>query len=341
MALIRADGAKARVQMLPKICFVAITIVAFITPVSHIPAQNRVPSGSETRKPRQAKPDGTSKPTEPDRQGTRESPVFVKEIPTPKTPDESTQEARDRAEKSANDKKLVEFTGWLVVATLILAAVGLFQLFVFGWQARYLRETVQAAGEQSKAMERTIEEAGRSASAMEKVAIHIETSAQAATDSVAALKERTAQQMRAYLTVNIGGAIYQERPRNLKFEAKPLLINTGHTPAHKVSYIAKAAILPVPLPEDFSFPLSEDFIGASVLGPQQSATLSGVVDELCDDSEVETIKSVTGKALYTWGVIRYEDIFKEHRLTKFCMIYTWQSDGKVFGYFIPRHNEAT
>jgi hypothetical protein len=41
----------------------------------------------------------------------------VRQLPAPKTDEESTEEAKDRAEKAANDRKLVEFTGSLVNAT--------------------------------------------------------------------------------------------------------------------------------------------------------------------------------------------------------------------------------
>lgn len=174
----------------------------------------------------------------------------------------------------------------MVIATYILAGIGAFQLIVFGYQAYQLKNTVKAASEQiadtkriiaeasrsatameevakhigssaetvsaqSKSMEQSVSEAARLASAMEVVAKEMAVSSKAAVESVVALRERTAQQMRAYLTVNIGAAIYQERAKNWKFEGKPLLINTGHTPAKKVSFKASAAILKAPLPDDF------------------------------------------------------------------------------------------
>lgn len=271
-------------------------------------------------------------------------------------------------------RKLVEFTKWLVIATLILAAVGLFQLFVFGWQARYLRETVEAAGDQSVAMERAIGEANRSASAMEEVAMHIETSIKTTAQQSESMKESVIeagrlasamevvakeiaisskaaiasvsainQQMRAYLCVVIGSAIYQEKAKNMKFQAIPSIINAGLTPAHKVSFSANAGILPVPLPEDFTFPLPATPSGTSVIGPRQNITVSPTVEDFCDDSEVEGIKSgAQGKALYTWGVFKYEDIFGNPQHTNFCQIYTWLADGKTtWGYYADRHNDAS
>src|SRR6266566_3435977 len=229
-------------------------LLLLVAVASQAPSARR----GETRQPQEAKSNSAKKPSAQDQRGTENSPLFIKEIPTPKTEEESAQDAKDRTEKSSNDRKLVEFTG-------ILALVGFLQLVVFGLQSYYLRKTVKAAGEQSDDMKCSIAEANRLATAMEKVAKDIAVSSQAAIDNVAAVRERTAQQMRAYLCVIIGSGIYQDRPNKLKFEAKPTLVNAGHTPAHKVSYRAKAAILPVPLPDDFAFPLPDEAIGGALL----------------------------------------------------------------------------
>ncbi len=179
----------------------------------------------------------------------------------------------------------------------------------------------------------------RSASAMEKVADKIAVSAEAATASVSAIN----QQMRAYISVVIGSATYQERTKNLKFQAIPSVINAGLTPAHKVSFKAGAAILPNPLPDDFDFPLADSISGMQVIGPRQNITVAPIVGEFVDDAEVDAIKSgAQGKALFAWGIFNYEDIFGTPQYTKFCHIYTWFADGKtVWGYYASRHNEAS
>ena len=178
---------------------------------------------------------------------------------------------------------------------------------------------------------------------MERVAKHIEVSAQAATDSVAALKDRTAKQMRAYVAVIIGNGVYQERREgmgDLKFQAKPEIKNTGHTPAKNLRIQIKAAILPVPLPNDFGFPLSPRTEGAAMLGAQQTAMLSAVVDEFVPDEEVAAIKEGAARALYVWGLITYDDIFGESHSTKFCQWLTWLPNRTVFGYYIPGYNDG-
>src|SRR6266852_2686897 len=151
---------------------------------------------------------------------------------------------------------------------------------------------------QSKSMQKSVAEAARLASAMEVVAEEITVSSKAATASVSAI----GQQMRAYICVVIGSAIYQERTKNLKFQAVPSIVNAGLTPAHKVSFQADAAILPTPLPEDFTFPLPDNPGGTSIIGPRQNITVSPVVKDFVDDTSVEAIKSGPGKGLYTGGI---------------------------------------
>ena len=59
-----------------------------------------------------------------------------------------------------------------------------------------------------------------------------------------------------------------------------------------------------------------------------------------DDKEVEDVKIGKGKALYIWGIVSYEDVFGESHFTKFCQSTHFGPDGKVFGFFLPKHNEA-
>jgi hypothetical protein len=209
-------------------------------------------------------------------------------------------------------------------------------------QSKFLRQQAEALGKSAYHLGESVSEAGRTARAMENVAEQIAVSARAAVDSVDALRERTAQQMRAYVTVNIGSATYQERAKGFRFEGKPLLINTGHTPARNVSFMANAAILEAPLPDDFGFPITTEIRSTATVGAGQNAVLSAIVDGFVDDTEVEDIK--VGKArrvLFVWGIVTYDDIFGENHYTKFCQTLLWQPDGKaVFGFYYPKHNEA-
>ena len=243
---------------------------------------------------------------------------MVKTIPAPKTQQESAQEAQYRSDKATNDRHIVWFSGALVV-------IGFFQFLVYAYQAKKLRETVSAAGEQSKAMERHINEATRSANAMEGI--------------VSAIEEGNQAVMRAYLTVIIGNAIYQERrvgQGDLKFEAKPILVNTGNTPARKIKIRIAADILPVPPPEGFKLPPPDENLArdAGMLGAHLNATMSGMVKDFVPDSEVANIKEGMKNAMCVWGFVTYEDIFGSNHTTRFGQWITWLPDGKVFGYYM-------
>lgn len=193
---------------------------------------------------------------------------------------------------------------WMVALTAVYCIVAALQLVVFGIQARRLRQTVRTM------------------------------------DQIAGLE------MGAFLVVLIGAGVYQEREKGLKFQGMPTLLNSGRTPAYKVNYNMRAAVLPSELPRDFVFPpLSKKMSGQTemILGPQQSVALvvGGGVDDFVPDQDVDSIKAQrAGKALYVWGFVTYEDIFRRLHKTEFCQSLMWLPDGKIFGLYTPGHNSA-
>lgn len=191
--------------------------------------------------------------------------------------------------------------------------------------------------QQTNHMAMTVSEAGRSADAMNKIAETMAISADAAAQSVSAIR----LQMRAYVTVIIGGAAFQERAKNIKFAGIPTVLNTGNTPAHKVRHKTAASILPVPLPKEFNFPLPGQWSGGNVIGPHQNNALTAVVPDFVDDAAVDDIKTGKGPSLYVWGVLSYNDAFGDAHETRFCQILTWLPTGQVWGYFLDTHNDAT
>lgn len=216
------------------------------------------------------------------------------------------------------------------------------QLIVFGYQAIKLRETVASATDQTEKMGQSITQATRAADAMDRVAAGVSRSAQASYESVMALRQRSALQMRAYLTVNIGSAYYQERDKNVMFGGVPRLINTGQTPAHNVSYTASAAIYPVPLPDPelFSLLCESKPKGSAVLGPHQEFTLTALIDGFIDDNDVNNVKFNNQKALYMWGKVTYDDIFGEQHTTTFCHQIIWNLNNEVSGFYSANRNYA-
>jgi len=274
--------------------------------------------------PKQKQSQSSTQPESSDQRGTEQLPLVIKEVVPPKTQDETEQEAKDRDQKTLNDKHVVWFNG-------MLALVGFLQLLVFGYQAYKLRETVTSAGEQSKAMERHIGEAYRSANAMEEIA--------------AVINKGNIDITRAYLPVSIGTAIYQERrpgQTDLKFEARPFVLNNGNTPAKKVITRVRADILPFPLPQDLNFPLPDapvDMKG-NFVGPRQQIYCAGTVDRFVNDNDVSAIKEAVGQALYVWGLLTYKDIFETEHFTRFAHIMQWYPNGTVQGFFLDGQNDG-
>ena len=275
--------------------------------------------------PKKQQTRSSHQPTDTDQRGTEQSPLVVKEIPTPKTQEESAQESRDHDEKAANDRISFTLTG-------IIAAIALGQFIVYWYQSIQLKKTVKAAGEQSEAMERHIGEATRSANAMEEIA--------------ATIKKGNREAMRAYLTVivaNVG--LWQQRREgqpDLKFEARPILSNTGNTPARKVKHMVVADILPNPIPETFTFPMpqAEEVEKSQTIGAHVSTGLAGTLNDFVEDAEVPSIKEGNEKILAVWGLITYEDVYGDPHWVKFAHMYRWIPNGNFEGYYIAGHNDT-
>lgn len=263
---------------------------------------------------------GSQLPATPEQRGTEQSPLVVKILTSPKAKPETTEEAAQSDGKTANDRHIVYLTG-------ALALIALLQLLVYAYQAKKLRETVDSAKSQSEAMDRHITEASRSATAMETIAANIQSGNHAV--------------LRAYVSVVVGTAAYQERP-NTKFAGSPTVINSGFTQARNVRIQKRAAILTVPPPEDFAFllPPINPQDGHATIGAHQPYTLTAVVDDFVEDAEIDSIKKGVEKAVYVWGLITYDDIFGEEHHTRFGQVLFWIPDGKIFGNYIPGQNDA-
>jgi hypothetical protein len=152
--------------------------------------------------------------------------------------------------------------------------------------------------------------------------------------------------LRAYVTVIVGTAAYQQRNQpgqaDVKFMASPTVTNTGFTQARNVRIRKKSAILPVPPPDDFTFPLPPEDPNepnATVVA-HQTYSLNVVVDDFVPDNEVYSIKKGVEKALYVWGQITYNDIFGAEHHTRFAHNLFWVPDGSVFGNYTPGQNDA-
>jgi hypothetical protein len=277
-----------------------------------------------------------------EQKGTEQNPIFVKSLPSPQSESDTRHKEYEHHEKPT----LERFMGWGTLALAIFT--GLLFVFTAGlWWVTYRlsRDAREEGKSRSREMAESIREANRAAKAMESLAVSAAANSEAAIESVLVLKDRTAQQMRAYLMVTIGGGTYQEREKNLMFEVRPQLVNSGNTPAHKMTYWAKAKIMNFPLPDNFIFEPPAEIVQHSMLiGPHQSIELNARVDDFVADDEVESIKRGNGKRVYIWGMITYTDAFDLVHTTKFCHSLVWLGpDDKLIvnGTYSHNHNEAT
>ena len=289
--------------------FAFVSLCLFLFSPAFLGARNRV----------QPEKRGATPANQPSAHGTQESPLVVKVVPASKTQAEIDQEAEDRKQRASSDL-------WNIRSAAILAGIAFLQLLVYGYQSYKLKQTVESAGEQSEAMERHIGEASRSANAMEGIASVIEQGNKAI--------------IRAYMSVIIGAAVYQERQDGVRFEGKPSLVNTGSTPARNVHVRIAARIMSFADSERFEYPLPGEVAKTSAIAaPHQTYILSGMVTDFVPDAEISDIKAGRGKALTVWGVITYDDIFGDHHTTKFGQWLFWYPNQTVYGFYIPGQND--
>ncbi len=273
--------------------------------------------------------------------GIESNSFVVKSIPNQESKDDADYKKYEHHEKPTLDRYMTWGTVSLAVFTFLLFCF----TAALWWVTYRLSKDARITSERQAAeMAASISEAAKAASAMERVSTHMEISAKAASESVATLKERTAQQMRAYLTVTINNGIFQERTRNLKFDVRPTLSNSGNTPAHKITYWANADILPYPLPDDFQLPPAKNKIQSSyVLGPHQNVVLNAIVDDFVPDEDVKNIKLGKERRAYIWGEVSYIDAFGDSHRTKFSHSIYWLGEEEkemIFGNYDSIYNEA-
>ena len=267
------------------------------------------------------------KPNSTDQHGTENSPLFIKVVPPLSVQPSS-------AEHSQQPNGYTSPEWWLVWVTLILAAITAilagYTAKLWGATKSLAEDAKQAAERQAGEVKETLRIAQESADAAKKMAVTMDDTAK--------------RQLRAYLSVMVGTALYQDRAQGRKFKGMPRVVNVGQTPAHKVAYRSNAAIMPRELPVDFTFPLPDETSGSGVLGPHQTFDMGKAVDDFCPDTEVDDIKIGKGKILYIWGIVTYSDVFGDDWHTKFCQSFIFGKDGEeeqVFGFYDDRHNDAT
>ncbi len=181
----------------------------------------------------------------------------------------------------------------------------------------------------------------KTAATMEALAKASQASSETTIAMAATQRDFWQRQLRAYLAVEVGGAVYQVGEKNLRFEVKPVLVNTGHTPAYRVAVSARAEVISIPVTDSFNFYVPDPIEGTgSVVGQGQQRGLSAILDYFVDEQEVEAIKRGRPRALCAWGTVRYVDVFDVPHEVRFCHTVYWLPDGSVRGHYAPHGNHS-
>jgi hypothetical protein len=229
---------------------------------------------------------------------------------------------------------------WVTLALcLITGALAAFTAKLYLATVKLSADADRVGHEQGTRMEKSISETARSASAIEDLAL--------ATKKNAELMYGTlAKQMRAYVSVKTGTAIYQDE--TLRFQYDPVISNSGLTPAYNISYKISTDVLPTDLPPDHEFVFyGQARENDAFLAPRESFFLSGVLRHRFPDAEVEEIMHGEGRRLFCWGEVTYDDIYGASWKTRFChtvSFYRYGSgpkDARVTIQYHPTHNNAT
>jgi hypothetical protein len=236
--------------------------------------------------PQERQAANSQQPSTADQHGTENSPFVVKLQPTPKTQAEAEQDAKDRDEKAANDRETLATNRNIVIVGFLQLAVFAGQLFVFGYQAFKLRQTIitmrEIAGTQSADTKQTMITAER-----------------------------------AYISVRSLGVT--PPPMDGATEglvATILLQNTGNTPTKHMIFHSSMNIFSGDIPADFDFSDLDQrqphqlFIGPKAWGGTFGFTIN----------REGLVSTQAGCRIFIWGWADYNDTFPgtpRHR-TEFC-----------------------
>jgi hypothetical protein len=106
-------------------------------------SQQSPPTKGKAGQPQQSQ--APQQPSATDQRGTQQAPIVVKVLPTPKTDEEATQEAKELNEKAALDSRIVNATDNIAYFNKILAALAAFQFLALFFQAGILLRTVNTS----------------------------------------------------------------------------------------------------------------------------------------------------------------------------------------------------
>jgi hypothetical protein len=174
---------------------------------------------------------------------------------------------------------------------------------------------------------------------------HSRVAAASAVRGVEIVRDSAQRELRAYLTVHAGTIDLQINTMNRRFEAHPLVHNSGQTPAYNVRFRIGFGMLPLPLPPTMDLFLGPDDPNTGdrfTLPSKGNHNLFVSAPRMYSDEEVRQVNALDGNALYVYGQIAYEDIFRREWRTNFSYYIILSSiQGVNDRWMTSRYNDAT
>lgn len=216
-------------------------------------------------------------------------PLVIKGIPAEPT----EVDRRERDEKVANERGLTAYTGWLAIVTFGLVIVGSFQLGLFWWQLRLIRESLVDTKKAANAAHKSAEVAER---------------------TVAMMKDTAERQLRAYAMVTRVEIVKVHPNKHREFVKEWIHItikNFGQIPASNVTYWVAIYPKEYPLQTEPGVldPLVQTF---GPIAPGDTFMIRTEIPLMNADALADG-----HTALYSHGEVQYHDGFTPNRRTMF------------------------
>jgi guanyl-specific ribonuclease Sa len=268
------------------------------------------PGGRELRNPPEPKVNGDQKKAAASQSST-----------TPTVPSHASQVGRYSQQNTSQGNENAPPDWWLDWFTAGLVIVGLFQLVVFGYQAKKLRESIdltrEISGRQERDMRDSIAEAARAAVAMRDAADAARESAEAAKLQAQALLgvEIPHLEITSIELIRLGAP--HPRSNDPTSNGSGMCKKYGRTPAFTRQQAAEFSAGLV-LPTKPEYESAHDLASGHVIDPNAKYYLPLVrVRDLQSDQMVSDIINLR-TFLWIYGYIFYRDFLNEPHMLHFC-----------------------
>jgi hypothetical protein len=259
-----------------------------------------VPGARPVAQPNQNSTSAKEPATDQNERGSDKVPFAVKIVSAPDGSPEAKREQAEREEKATNERGLTVATWILAFATGLLFIAAAFQVGLFWWQLRLIRESLVDT--------KLAAEAAKEGADATRDSADISRLAMIASD-------------RAY--VHHAGiswvSHHQLSDGRIFWSIRPQWFNAGNTPARQLTVWVEYELRPDPLPDEFVFvpPIEQKLIAGGI--PPQGRIGSAHRNVWGDD--LAAVREGT-RYFYVWGVVRYRDVFPgtPERITKFCAV---------------------